>query len=84
VLKIFAPGNPMAQWKQDYYEEVILKDEKRLLISLATEHILQVDEGTVSGEKRVVIQDGKSVIEIPESIWEVWRGYEERGKKGTR
>ena len=49
VLKIFAPDPPMPKWVQDYYEEVILVDEKRLLESLATEHIVQVDEGYSDG-----------------------------------
>ena len=80
VLKIFAPDPPMSKWVQDYYEEVILVDEKRLLGSLATEHIVQVDEGTVMGERKVVIQDGKSVVEVEESVWESWRKYEKRGK----
>jgi hypothetical protein len=81
VLKIFAPDLPMPKWKKEYYEEVILVDEKRLLESLATEHIVQVEEGAVSGEKRVIIQAGKSVIQVEEGIWEVWRGYEQRGKQ---
>lgn len=81
VLKIFAPDPPMPQWKKDYYEEVILKDEKKLLESLATEHLVQVAEGTVSGERKVVIQGGKSVVPVDGSVWEVWREYEARGKK---
>jgi len=80
VLKIFAPDMPMPRWKREYYEEVILRDEKRLLVSFATEHLVQVGEGTVSGERRMVIQDGKIVIQVEEGVWEVWRGYEERGK----
>jgi hypothetical protein len=80
VLKIFAPDTPMPSWKREYYEEVILRDEKRLLVSLAMEHLVQVGEGTVSGERRMIIQDGKSVIQIEEGVWEVWRGYEERRK----
>jgi hypothetical protein len=83
VLKIFAPDTPMPRWKKEYYEEVILRDEKRLLVSLATEHLVQVGEGTVSGERRMIIQDGKSVIQVEEGVWEVWRGYEER-RKGDR
>jgi hypothetical protein len=47
---------------------VILEDEKRLLVSLATVNIVQVGAGTVSGEKRAAIQDGESVIEVAESV----------------
>lgn len=56
-----------------------MKDEKRLLESLATEDLVQVAEGTVSGEREVVIEGGKSLVEFDESIWEVWRTYEKRG-----
>jgi hypothetical protein len=81
VLKIFAPDPPMPQWKKDYYEEVILKDEKRLLESLATEHLVQVGEGTVNGVRRVVIEGGESRIDVEEEVWRVWRGYEARGEE---
>jgi len=84
VMKIFAPELPMPQWKKDYYEKVILKDEKRLLESLATEHLVQVGEGTVSGERRVVIEGGKSLIEVEESVWELWREYEKSGAEGEK
>ena len=40
---------------------------------------MQVAEGTVSGEREVVIEGGKSLVEFDESIWEVWRTYEKRG-----
>jgi hypothetical protein len=85
VLKIFAPDPPMPQWVKEYYEEVILEDEKRLLESLAAEHIVQVEEGTVSGEKRVIIQGGKSVVQVEGGGgWETWRRYEERGKEAAK
>ena len=83
-MKIFAPELPMPQWKKDYYEKVILKDEKRLLESLATEHLVQVGEGTVSGERRVVIEGGKSLIEVEERVWELWREYEKSGAEGEK
>ena len=74
----------MPKWKKDYYEEVILVDERRFLFSEALAHIKRVDPKTVTGDKRVVIEDGKSLVHVPESVWEVWRGYEKRGevKKG--
>ena len=65
-------------WRTDYYLEVILEDEKRFLVSEALDHLKFVDG--VTGTKRVIIQDGKAVVEIPESVWEVWRRYEARGK----
>jgi hypothetical protein len=84
VLKIFAPDPPMPQWKKRYYEEVILKDEKRLLESLATEHLVQVGEGTVKGKRRVVIEGGESRIEVEAEVWRVWRGYEAREEEGGK
>lgn len=71
---------PIPQWKKDYYREVILPDERRFLVSEALVHIKRVGPGTVTGNKRVVIQDGKSLVHVPESVWEVWRGYEKRGQ----
>ncbi|TAQ91475.1 hypothetical protein B7494_g129, partial [Chlorociboria aeruginascens] len=61
-----------------YYKEVILPDERRFLVSEALEHVLRVDENTVEGDKRVVIQDGKCVLEIGEDIWKVWEGFGEK------
>jgi hypothetical protein len=70
----------MPKWKEDYYLEVILVDEKRFLVSGALEHIFRVPPGSVEGERKVVIEDGKVKIEVGEEIWKVWREYEERGK----
>ncbi|TVY71510.1 hypothetical protein LSUE1_G005785 [Lachnellula suecica] len=68
------------KWVMDYYREVVLVDERRFLVSNATEHLKMVEVGSVVGEKRVVIEDGKCKIEVPESVWEVWREYEKRGE----
>jgi hypothetical protein len=73
---------PMPKWKEDYYREVILVDERRFLASEALAHIRRVGPGTVRGVRKVVIQEGKVLIEVPESVWAVWRGYEDRGKGG--
>jgi len=70
---------PMPKWKQAYYQEVILPDERRFLVSEALEHIARVPPGTVKGETKVVIQDGKSLIEVSDEVWRVWREYEARG-----
>jgi hypothetical protein len=34
---------------------------------------------TADGERKVVIHDGKCLINVPESVWEVWRSYEAKG-----
>ena len=73
--------SPMPKWKEDYYREVILPDERRFLVSEALEHIYRVPPQSVKGERKVVIDEGKVLVEVPESVWEVWRGYESRGKE---
>lgn len=75
-------SNPaqLPAWKQAYYDEIIKVDERRFLVSEALDHIFRVDPGTVRGETRIVIDGGKSLIEIPESVMEVWRSYEARGE----
>lgn len=71
----------MPEWVQAYYDEVVKKDERRFLVSEALEHIVRVGPRTVSGEVRVVIQEGRALVEVSEEVWGVWRGYEERGRK---
>ncbi|KUJ20337.1 uncharacterized protein LY89DRAFT_441218 [Mollisia scopiformis] len=70
---------PMPKWKQDYYQEVILADERRFLVSEALDHIYRVPPGTVKGERKVVIDQGKCLIEVSDEIWKVWKEYEARG-----
>jgi hypothetical protein len=68
----------MPKWKKDYYTDVILRDERRFLISEALDHIYRVDPGTVKGERKLIIEDGKCLIEVREEVWMVWREYENR------
>lgn len=56
-------------------------DERRFLVSEALDHIKRVAPRTVKGEVRVVIQEGKPLVEVPEEIWSVWKEYEARGKE---
>ena len=70
---------PMPKWKEEYYREVILPDERRFLVSEALQHIIRVPPGSVKGERKVVIRDGKCVVEVGEEVWSVWREYERRG-----
>ncbi len=74
------PPPTLAKWKLDYYQQVILVDERRFLVSEAVDHIHRVPPMTVEGTRKVVIHDGKCLIDVPETVWEVWRLYEERGK----
>jgi len=79
--KILDNPPPIPKWKEDYYKEVILPDERRFLVSEALEHIYRVGPGSVKGERKVVIGEGKCLIDVGEEVWKVWREYEERGKK---
>jgi hypothetical protein len=74
------PPPTLAKWKLDYYRQVILADERHFLVSEALEHIHRVPPMTVDGTRKVVIHDGKCLIDVPENVWEVWRLYEEWGK----
>jgi len=67
------------EWREAYYRDVILPDEKMFLVSAAAEH-LKVVEG-VMGEKAVVIKDGKGCMDVREEVMAVWREYEAKGKK---
>jgi hypothetical protein len=58
----------------DYYQKVILPDERAFLLSEALQHIRRVDSGTVVGDNLVIIQDGKAMINCEEDmrIWREW------------
>ncbi len=70
----------MPEWKLAYYQEVILPDERRFLVSEALEHIRRFPPQTVKGERKVVIEGGKCLVEVSEAVWRVWREYEGRGE----
>lgn len=104
--------SPMPKWKEAYYKEVILPDERKFLFSEALDHvsafpnlklfrvllfpdprislenshqflfqITRVPPQTVKGERKVVIDAGKSLIEVKDEVWKVWREYEAREKE---
>lgn len=81
ITAITTPAGP-TKWIYDYYNEVVLADERRCLEDEAMKQ-LQVfpplPAGTVIGRKEVVIRDGKCVVEIPDEVWAVWIEYERRG-----
>jgi hypothetical protein len=59
-----------------YYREVVLVDERRFLVSEALEHVKMVDAGTVAGDLKVIIENGKVVYgldyEENEKVWETY------------
>ncbi|KAH9222484.1 hypothetical protein DL95DRAFT_326207, partial [Leptodontidium sp. 2 PMI_412] len=76
ALSAIASGAGMPKWVQAYYDEVVKVDERRFLVSEALEHIVRMPPRTVQGTVRVVIQEGKALVEVPEGVWAVWREYE--------
>ncbi|KAK5196697.1 hypothetical protein LTR99_005489 [Exophiala xenobiotica] len=58
----------------DYYQKVILPDERAFLMSEALQHLRWMDPGTVVGDKVVIIEDGKAMIDCEETmgIWKDW------------
>jgi hypothetical protein len=69
-----APDFKSTAKSNDYYQKVILQDEETFLLSKALQHIRRVDSGTVVGNKVVIIQDGKVMIDCEEDmkIWREW------------
>jgi hypothetical protein len=63
----------------DYYKEVVIVDEKRFWDREAAEWFKRVEPGTVEGDRRVIIEGGKSLIEVPEEVMGIWREFEKRG-----
>lgn len=47
-----------------YFQELVLADERKFLLSEALEHYKIVDCGTVMGDRKVIIEDGKVVYEL--------------------
>lgn len=58
----------------DYYQKVILPDERSFLISEALQHLRWMEPGAVEGDKVVIIRDGKALIDCEEDtkIWKEW------------
>lgn len=58
----------------DYYQKVILQDERAFLRSEALQHLQWADCGTVVGDKVVIIQDGEAMIDCEEDkkSWNNW------------
>lgn len=59
-----------------YYESVILVDERRFLYSEAKKHMVVVDPGSVVGERVEFIVDGRPTVAFGEwiKVWEETEG----------
>ncbi|KAK6442081.1 hypothetical protein LTR95_001700 [Oleoguttula sp. CCFEE 5521] len=51
---------------KQYFQDVILPDERRFLLSNAMEHLQGVDAGSVVGDRIVLMQNGKATVEYEE------------------
>jgi hypothetical protein len=70
-----SPEEMVKEWgKHPYMKDVILVDEERFLVSQATEHFKLVPAGTVQGDRKVFIEDGKPVVdyEVGLKAWKEW------------
>jgi hypothetical protein len=74
-------SSPEPQWLEGYYREIVMIEEKKFLDWEVAEWFKRVDPETVEGDRRVIIEGGKSLLEIPEEAMRVWREYEKRGER---
>jgi hypothetical protein len=84
-LLLLVTGHPDAdksipKWVREYYQEIVLVDERRILVSEAMVHMRPIEEGNVQGTRWEIMKDGEVMIEVDEEKIGVWRGYENRGK----
>lgn len=56
---------------QKYYDNVLLPDERRFLFSEALKHYKELAPGSVTGERTVLVEDGKVLVEY-EFAKEAW------------
>lgn len=43
-----------------------------VLLDEAAKHLKLVDHGTVIGERKYVIKDGKAMVEVPDNVHQLW------------
>ncbi|KAK4942803.1 hypothetical protein LTR10_017563 [Elasticomyces elasticus] len=58
----------------DYYQNVILPDERAFLVRDALQHLRWLEPGAMVGDRVVLIQDGKALIDCEKDlkIWNEW------------
>lgn len=74
VIQLPADWKPTAK-SEDYYLKVILPDERRFLLNEAKMQIRRVGGGTVVGDKVVIIDGGKPLINCggDMKVWDEWK-----------
>ena len=83
AAEIFSSASPeqMAEWREKdpcymgYYQNVILADERRFLVSEALQHVKRVDPDTVTGKRVIIIQDGKALVDVGDDVMKVWNDW---------
>ena len=83
ITKMMGPA-----MQDPYYLHIILPDERRFLLSNALEHICSLPVGSIVGERKVIIEDGKVAEGVDKEALErnmaVWREWEAKNKKDIR
>ncbi|TGO50235.1 hypothetical protein BCON_0188g00170 [Botryotinia convoluta] len=76
-------ATPEPAWKAAYYHDIIVPDELKLLVSEASEHVTIVEKtGIITGERKAVIENGKSKVEINKDVMDVWEEYKRKVEEG--
>ncbi|RDI85895.1 hypothetical protein Vi05172_g4149 [Venturia inaequalis] len=79
-LKFKDPKPEGPEGANRYFQDIVLADERKFLVSEALEHYKMVDGGTVTGDRKVIIEDGKVVYELcyleNVKIWQMYVGGE--------
>lgn len=87
-MKMPHPEKMAEAFTDPYYRNVILPDERRFLVSEAKQHMKVVPFGSITGDRKVIIDGGRSVVEDGEAedgqreALRVWREYQEDEKDG--
>jgi hypothetical protein len=76
------PGFKESAKAKDFFRRMVVPDEKKFLIDEARKHVKYVDAGTVEGERLVLVEngkivvdkDGRPVVDITEAmkVWDEW------------
>ena len=87
-MKMLHPEKMAEAFSDPYYLNVILPDERRFLVSEAKQHMKVVLLGSVVGDRKVIIDGMKSVVDDREprdaqrEALKVWREYQGHKKDG--
>jgi hypothetical protein len=72
-----SPESMQGWLSHPYFVDIILADEKNFLISPAYSHAKMLADGTVQGDRKVMIEDGKAVVDYEDGL-KAWKEWEAR------